>query len=128
MKLEGLCYKVEAELRFTKVEVDYLIDRAKRHYDHTCQMYGCAIGETGAVVNGVVAQLRLFPTDKNTSKRVFSSRDIDTMLKIIEMPDYNPPAATRKTREELFIHLRAAFRLIQNRYSELTKEEDNVQR
>lgn len=129
MELERLSYKVSAEVRFTKREVDYMIDRAKRHYDHSCQMFGCAIGELGATTNGVLAQLRLFPAKRDDAACAFSFRELDTMLKILEMREFGIDSGKRENlRTTLFTKINHTCNVINARYEQLTKEESRCQK
>lgn len=119
MKLQRLSYTVTAEVSFTPDEADYLVKRAKVHYDGTCQAARFLISE-GAFENGFLAQLKLFPGPVN-----WSFRNFDLTLKILELRGRPEDQLMRLT---IHTALNRACDLINKRYEELTKEEALVQR
>jgi hypothetical protein len=113
MELQGLHYKVEAELRFTDEEVDLLLERAARHYDWTCQEAGAFSGANGAERNGFIAVLKIKP---NSCPAVWTSRQVDLTLKILE-PYYSEKREV--LRAKLFNELRLVFEALLKKYGEL---------
>lgn len=87
MKQERLWYSVTAEVSFLEREVEFLIERAKRHYDMTCQEAGLTCDD-GASKNGFIAMLRMFgkPGDYGAT---WTFRQFDICLKILEMRSDN---------------------------------------
>ncbi len=118
MKLERLHYRVEVELKFTEEEIDYLIDRAQRHYDGACQAAGTSIAE-GARTNGFIAQLRLFPQ----FDVIWTGREVDLALKVLEFADLGPTKSKKDVlRKRLREELNSAFTVMEQRYIELRGE------
>lgn len=81
MELKRCWFDVKAEVCFTAEEVDYLIERAKRHYDDACRAAGMSY-EDGARETGFIKQLKLFPSTRIGVSWTF--RQLDTTLKILE--------------------------------------------
>jgi hypothetical protein len=117
VKIERLSFSVSVEITFSALEVDYLIDRAKRHYDFTCQEAGMSMKD-GAQQNGFIAQLKLF----NHLTTTWPWRHFDLALKIIEMPDKSP------LRDKLTADFYRALKLIERRTKQLQEEEIHVER
>lgn len=84
MELKRIYFKVEAEVTFSTEEVEYLIERAKSHYDATCQNAGLSMDE-GARENGFISRLKMFP-----GPSMWTSRNLDIAMKVLEMTDGNP--------------------------------------
>lgn len=122
MNLERLQYRVEAEVRFTPEEVEYLIARAQVHYDATCRAAGMSY-EDGARENGFIKQLKLFPSKHGV---VWTFRQLDITLKILEnfAGNYGDLPIRRKLANEIHI----ICDTLQQRHSQLQKEEEHVKR
>lgn len=120
MNLEGLRYRVEAEVRFTPEEVDFLIERAKSHYDDTCRAAGMSY-EDGARENGFIKQLKLFPS--KAAGVTWTFRQLDLTLKILEMRSHN-----EFLRMKLANELNMICDTINKRYEDLKKEEQLAKR
>lgn len=110
MELKRLRYDVKAEVRFTPEEAEYLVGRAKNHYDSTCRAAGMSC-EDGARENGFIAQLKMFPR----TAHIWDSRKIDLALKVPE------PFAhyADKMRGKLERELNKVYSEIQVQYGQL---------
>lgn len=113
MELQRLHYTVTAEVKFTDEEIDFLIGRAKTHYDWTCQAAGLSIAE-GGQTNGFIAQLKLFPT----LAAVWTFRELDLTLKVLEMRDFN----NELLRTKLFTQIILICDGMSRRHKEMNKE------
>lgn len=113
MKFENFEYDVKVSVLFSELELDFLIERAKRHYDHTCKAAGLMIDD-GARENGFIAQAKHFHAGRAVT---WTSRQIDTTLKILE-PITNKDAESAQ-RIRLFIALQDVWYKIQTRHEEL---------
>lgn len=110
MRTIRLWYTPTAEVCFAPNEVEYLIERAKRHYDSACQAAGTSC-EDGGSENGFIAQLKLF----RGGKAVWTSRQLDLTLKVLE--HYAGP--NEPIRASLFQDVLSAFNQIQAKHKEL---------
>jgi hypothetical protein len=110
MEMLRLWYTPTLELRFSREEAEFLVDRAKRHYDGTCQAAGMSY-EDGARENGFIKQLVLFPG----RTAVWTSRQLDLTAKVLE----HFAGQDTRMRKELAEQISAAFFAIQTKYREL---------
>jgi hypothetical protein len=116
MKFEDFRYDVKVALRFTPEEARVMGELARGHYDDTCRLAGCAIGQDGARENGYIAQLELFFADEPVT---WTTRQIDLALKCLE-----PYALSRSSPVQMLLSkgLSEAFHKAQERWKELDKE------
>lgn len=112
MKLKKMWLTPTVEVAFTSEEIDYLIERAKKHYDSTCQAAGMSY-EDGARENGFIKQLKLFPN----LTPIWTSRQIDLTLKILE--PFVRSHYEDEMRGRLFDELRAIHTSMQIKYRKL---------
>jgi hypothetical protein len=109
-----LYYEVNIEVGFTDEEILYLINRAKNHYDSTCQEAGTSM-EDGGRKNGFIAQLHM--TRPSAWTWVWTSRQLNLTLKILEPITHVD--MEDKLRAKLFADVNSAFNKIQDRHKEL---------
>jgi hypothetical protein len=109
MQIKGWRYDVKVEVEFSGEEVDYLIARAKSHYDGECQAAGMSY-EDGARSNGFIKQLKLFP-----GPAFWTSSQIDLTLKVLE---WYTSVDTSEIRDRLHRELMAAWSELRDRHAE----------
>lgn len=125
-------YTIGVALWLTRTDLDLLIHCARHHYDWVCQSFGSKVGEqTGrsgieARENGCLTILRdiHLGTDGERTLARLTQREIDTMLKILEMARYTlrcsgGDAFTLEHAMELGDRLRHAFFAINNESARL---------
>ncbi len=105
-------YNISIQVGFTPDEAKFLVERAQRHYDATCQAAGSSY-EDGARENGFIKQLVLFPR----LAPFWTTRQLDLTLKVLEVRDLQPEREVVRAR--LFNEVKDAFDAIQDRYEEL---------
>ena len=125
-------YTVGITLWLTRADIDLLILCSRHHYDTTCQSFGLKrdesslLGGWAASENGKLAILRdaYLSTDGERTPAHLTQREIDTMLKILEVLSWLLTASAGEAIDpdharNLSRRLREAFHGINREYFRL---------
>ncbi len=85
MKRESFSYKVYVDLTLDRKEIEVLSRTAETHYDAKCR--AASVPGPDAFLN---AFRNVLDEDKGTATRTVDQREVDTMLKILEMSAHLP--------------------------------------
>lgn len=112
MTRDYFVFEVHSEIRITRAELKELIDCAKAHYDHTCR----GMAEVGGLLYGWLFWFdhELDGDPDESYPRKLSTRELDLLVKVTEMP--RTPLAGK-----LHVQLKMLFIEAQNAYREVNK-------
>lgn len=79
----GFDYEVRAVFEMSEIDLDFLIELSKTHYDSTCKRIG--VPGYGAFLNGMKNTV-----ENGVAKGRLTSRELNLVLKVLEMPHNRP--------------------------------------
>lgn len=94
-------------ITFTKTEIAVLTRCSDTHYDLLCKRASCVGGFLFGWYNCLTSPDEKYPNDEPTAAITCLSRELDTCLKILEMPPSDVQDAARKLARELSVLFRA---------------------
>lgn len=125
MEFTGYDYKVYAMVKFTRAELDALIDMAELHYDHKCKSLARPTRNLQSSYEGLLCGLKNRMDNLNEVEARLSQSQLDLLNKVVEMPaphDDDPITFNKDVMRPLRGGLTIAFKLVREKTEEMQNE------